>query len=108
MNKFVSVRLDSMPSEAEPSRAGRRTSTANCVRTLLGRFSGDWASFGVLAILIVVLKTFNWGELFTKLWFIVPMVIVLTAFEMLIQALQAYIFTVLTAQYIGGALEPGH
>ncbi len=34
--------------------------------------------------------------------------IVLTAFEMLIQALQAFIFTILTAQYIGGALEPGH
>lgn len=34
--------------------------------------------------------------------------VVLTAFEMLIQALQAYIFTILTAQYIGGALEPEH
>ena len=34
--------------------------------------------------------------------------IVLTAFEMLIQALQAYIFTILTAQYIGGSLEAGH
>ena len=34
--------------------------------------------------------------------------IVLTAFELLIQALQAYIFTILTAQYIGGALEPEH
>ena len=32
----------------------------------------------------------------------------LTAFEMLIQALQAYIFTILTAQYIGGSLEAGH
>jgi F-type H+-transporting ATPase subunit a len=36
------------------------------------------------------------------------LVVVLTAFEMLIQALQAYIFTILTAQYIGGALEAGH
>jgi F-type H+-transporting ATPase subunit a len=36
------------------------------------------------------------------------LVIVLTAFEMLIQALQAYIFTILTAQYIGGSLEGGH
>jgi F-type H+-transporting ATPase subunit a len=36
------------------------------------------------------------------------LVIVLTGFEMLIQALQAYIFTILTAQYIGGALEAGH
>jgi F-type H+-transporting ATPase subunit a len=34
--------------------------------------------------------------------------VVLTAFEMLIQALQAYIFTILTAQYIGGALVPDH
>jgi F-type H+-transporting ATPase subunit a len=35
------------------------------------------------------------------------LVIVLTAFEMLIQGLQAFIFTTLTAQYIGGALEEG-
>jgi F-type H+-transporting ATPase subunit a len=34
--------------------------------------------------------------------------VVLTAFELLIQALQAYIFTILTAQYIGGALEAEH
>ena len=36
------------------------------------------------------------------------LVVALTAFEMLIQALQAYIFTILTAQYIGGSLEAGH
>ena len=36
------------------------------------------------------------------------MTIVLTGFEMLIQALQAYIFTILTAQYIGGAYEAAH
>jgi F-type H+-transporting ATPase subunit a len=36
------------------------------------------------------------------------LVIALTAFELLIQALQAYIFTILTAQYIGGSLEAGH
>ncbi|HVB45709.1 MAG TPA: F0F1 ATP synthase subunit A [Streptosporangiaceae bacterium] len=34
--------------------------------------------------------------------------VVLTAFEMLIQALQAYIFTILTAQYLGGSLEGAH
>lgn len=33
------------------------------------------------------------------------MTVVLTAFELLIQGLQAYIFTMLTAQYIGGAYE---
>jgi F-type H+-transporting ATPase subunit a len=36
------------------------------------------------------------------------MTVVLTGFEMLIQALQAYIFTILTAQYIGGAYEAAH
>jgi F-type H+-transporting ATPase subunit a len=36
------------------------------------------------------------------------MTVVLTGFELLIQALQAYIFTVLTAQYIGGAYEGAH
>ena len=46
------------------------------------------------------------GLLFSATSFI--LVIVLTAFEMLIQVLQAYIFTILTAQYIGGSLEAGH
>lgn len=39
--------------------------------------AGLVASFGVLAVLIVALRVFDWGELFTKWWFIVPMVIVL-------------------------------
>ena len=37
------------------------------------------ASFGVLALLIVVLRVIDWGGLFTKWWFIIPMVIVLLA-----------------------------
>jgi F-type H+-transporting ATPase subunit a len=36
------------------------------------------------------------------------MVIILTGFEMLIQFLQAFIFTMLTAFYIGDSLETGH
>jgi F-type H+-transporting ATPase subunit a len=36
------------------------------------------------------------------------MTVILTGFELLIQALQAYIFTILTAQYIGGAYEAAH
>jgi F-type H+-transporting ATPase subunit a len=36
------------------------------------------------------------------------MLIVLTAFELLIQALQAYIFVTLTASYIAGSLEAAH
>jgi len=34
--------------------------------------------------------------------------VILTAFEMFIQALQAYIFTLLTAVYIAGSLHPEH
>ena len=64
-------------------------------------------------ILILVFTLASWymfslgiGLLYGATSFL--LVIVLTAFEMLIQALQAYIFTILTAQYIGGSLEAGH
>ena len=36
------------------------------------------------------------------------MLIVLTGFEILVAFLQAFIFTLLTAVYIGGALHPEH
>jgi F-type H+-transporting ATPase subunit a len=64
-------------------------------------------------ILLLVFTLATWyllslsvGLLFSATSFILT--IVLTAFEMLIQVLQAYIFTILTAQYIGGSLEAGH
>ncbi|MGO9082293.1 MAG: F0F1 ATP synthase subunit A [Streptosporangiaceae bacterium] len=64
-------------------------------------------------ILLLIFTIATWylfsvgiGLLFSATSFILT--IALTAFEMLIQALQAYIFTILTAQYIGGALEAGH
>jgi F-type H+-transporting ATPase subunit a len=64
-------------------------------------------------ILVSVFTIASWylfsasiGLLFAGASFV--MTIVLTGFEMLIQALQAYIFTILTAQYIGGAYETAH
>jgi F-type H+-transporting ATPase subunit a len=64
-------------------------------------------------ILLLVFTLATWylasagiGLLFSATSFVLT--VVLTAFEMLIQALQAYIFTILTAQYIGGALVPEH
>lgn len=64
-------------------------------------------------ILILVFTLATWyllslgiGLLWSATSFVLT--IVLTAFELLIQALQAYIFTILTAQYIGGALQPDH
>jgi F-type H+-transporting ATPase subunit a len=51
----------------------------------------------------------------TKQFMIIPMSVLpfamltfLTAFEVLVQFLQAYIFTILAAVYIGGALHPEH
>jgi F-type H+-transporting ATPase subunit a len=64
-------------------------------------------------ILLLVFTLATWymfsatiGLLYSVTSFV--LVVVLTGFEMLIQALQAYIFTILTAQYIGGSLEAGH
>jgi len=64
-------------------------------------------------ILVAVFTIASWylvsasiGLLFAAASFV--MTVVLTGFEMLIQALQAYIFTILTAQYIGGAYEAAH
>jgi len=64
-------------------------------------------------ILVAVFTIATWylvsasiGLLFAAASFV--MTVVLTAFELLIQALQAYIFTILTAQYIGGAYEAAH
>jgi F-type H+-transporting ATPase subunit a len=54
------------------------------------------------------------SALFTKsaLAIILPlpalMLVLLTAFEMLVAVLQAFIFTILTAVYIGGAMHPEH
>ena len=66
---------------------------------------------GHILLLIFTLATWylfslSIGLLFSVTSFILT--VVLTAFEMLIQALQAYIFTILTAQYIGGSLEASH
>ena len=66
---------------------------------------------GHILLLIFTLATWYLFTLSVSLLFSVTsfiLTVVLTAFEMLIQALQAYIFTILTAQYIGGSLEAGH
>ena len=66
---------------------------------------------GHILLLIFTLSTWYLFTLDIHLLFSATsfiLTIVLTAFEMLIQALQAYIFTILTAQYIGGSLEAAH
>lgn len=75
------------------------------VRLFANMFAGH-ILLSVFTIATWYLLSAGIGLLFSVTSFI--LVIVLTGFEMLIQALQAYIFTILTAQYIGGSLEAGH
>jgi thiol:disulfide interchange protein DsbD len=39
--------------------------------------AGLVSAFGVLAVLVVGLRVLDWGELFTKPWFIIPLVVIL-------------------------------
>ena len=58
------------------------------------------------AVLSAALWVASWQAIFLPLPFV--MLVGLTGFEILVAFLQAYIFTILTAVYIGGALHPEH
>jgi F-type H+-transporting ATPase subunit a len=62
----------------------------------------------LLLISFAVLSTALWES--TKVGAALPgaLLVGLTGFEILVSALQAYIFTILTAVYIGGAMHPEH
>jgi F-type H+-transporting ATPase subunit a len=78
--------------------------------TLAVRLFGNMFAGHVLVAVFTIatwyLVSASIGLLFSVASF--AMTVILTGFEMLIQALQAYIFTILTAQYIGGAFEAAH
>jgi F-type H+-transporting ATPase subunit a len=58
------------------------------------------------AVLTAALFTPAWYAVFVPLPFL--MLVFLVAFEVLVSVLQAYIFTILAAVYIGGAMHPEH
>jgi F-type H+-transporting ATPase subunit a len=58
------------------------------------------------AVLTAALFTASWTAIILPFPFV--MLVGLTGFEILVSFLQAYIFTILTAVYIGGALHPEH
>jgi F-type H+-transporting ATPase subunit a len=62
------------------------------------------------ALLTQSLVTAETKQLLLKPMMVLPlfMLVFLTAFEVLVAFLQAYIFTILTAVYIGGATHPEH
>ena len=58
------------------------------------------------AVLTAALFAAEWYAIILPLPFF--MLIFVFAFELLVSVLQAYIFTILTAVYIGGAVHPEH
>jgi F-type H+-transporting ATPase subunit a len=64
----------------------------------------------LLLVTFAVLTAALWGlsALIVVLPFSFVMLVFLTGFEILVSFLQAYIFTILTAVYIGGAMHPEH
>lgn len=72
-----------------------------------------WANMFAGHMLIVMFSVASWYLLTPSYLSVVAggsfvLTIVMTAFELLIQFLQAYIFTLLASIYISGALEEGH
>jgi F-type H+-transporting ATPase subunit a len=69
----------------------------------------------ILLVTFAVLSQALWGGWWSGNQWQLPlailpfaMLVLMTAFEVLVAFLQAYIFTILAAVYIGGALHPEH
>jgi F-type H+-transporting ATPase subunit a len=62
----------------------------------------------LILVTFAVLTTALWEA--TKVGFVLPfaLLVALTGFELLVAFLQAYIFTILSAVYIGRAMHPEH
>ena len=78
--------------------------------SLMVRLFANMLAGHLLLVTFAVLS----AALFTKTFLVVVlplpfvMLVLLTAFEILVAVLQAFIFTILTAVYIGGAMHPEH
>ena len=62
----------------------------------------------LLLVTFAVLSAALWGVGFVPAVLPFAALILVTAFEIFVSALQAFIFTILTAVYIGGSLHPEH
>ncbi len=62
----------------------------------------------LLLVTFAVLSAALWGTGYLPAVLPFAALILLTAFEIFVSALQAFIFTILTAVYIGGSLHPEH
>jgi len=62
----------------------------------------------LLLVTFAVLTTALWGAMPPTAIAPFGMLVLMTGFEILVSVLQAFIFTILTAVYIGGSLHPAH
>ena len=62
----------------------------------------------LLLVTFAVLTTALWGAMPPTAIVPFAMLVLMTAFEILVSVLQAFIFTILTAVYIGGSMHPAH
>ncbi len=76
------------------------------VRLFANMFAGHLLLVIFAAGTVYLLQVGNLSLVFFPVSFV--MAIVMTFFELLVEVLQAYVFTVLTAAYLAGALEEAH
>lgn len=78
--------------------------------SLMVRLFANMLAGHLLLVTFAVLTAALWtkGPLIVIVWAPFVVLIGLTAFEILVALLQAFIFTILTAVYIGGAMNPDH
>jgi F-type H+-transporting ATPase subunit a len=78
--------------------------------TLAVRLFGNMFAGHVLILVFLIGAWYMLGSVIGTFYSVTSLAVtlVLTAFEMFVQALQAYVFTVLTATYISIALEEAH
>ena len=62
----------------------------------------------LLLVTFAVLTTALWGAMPPTAIAPFAMLVLMTGFEILVSVLQAFIFTILTAVYIGGSMHPAH
>ena len=62
----------------------------------------------LLLVTFAILSATLWGFFYVPAALPFAMLILMTAFEILVSFLQAFIFTILTAVYIGGSMHPEH
>jgi F-type H+-transporting ATPase subunit a len=76
--------------------------------SLMVRLWANMVAGHLLLVTFAVLSATLWESTYVGAALPFAMLIAMTGFEILVSVLQAFIFTILTAVYIGGAMHPEH